>query len=109
MQKYGVDKFELQILTEVEIDKLKETEQKFIEILKPTYNSNNANGLNIERKKEYLKEYNKSDKGKKANNKYYSQLCFYNGQTITLGALRKRFWRQGISNPSAEAKKYLLH
>ena len=142
MQKYGVEKFEFQILEVVEPGSLKETEQKFIELLKPAYNDRNANGLDIERQKETKKEYQKSDKGKesqnkyqksdkgketrkeaqkkyqqsdkgkeaqrKANNKYYNQLCSYNGQTITLGALYKRFWKQGIINPTAEAKKYLL-
>ena len=125
MRKYGVDKFSFQILAEVEAEKLKETEQQFIEKLQPTYNQMNANGLNIERYKEYLKEYqktdkqkeyhkeyNKSDKGKesrrKANKKYQNQLCNYNGETITLCALASRFRRQGISNPTAEAKKYLL-
>ena len=99
MSKYGIDKFVFEILAEVEIEKLKEAEQNFIETLKPTYNNINANGLNVERYKESQR---------KANNKYYSQLCFYNGQTITLGALRMRFRRQGISNPSAEAKKYII-
>ena len=116
MQKYGVDKFVFQVLEEVEEGKLKEAEQQFIETLKPTYNSNNANGWDIERYKEYKKEYNKeyqkSEKGKeshkKAQNKYYSQLCFYNGQTITLNALSKRFKRKGIEHPTQEAKKYLL-
>ena len=129
MQKYGDDKFEFEVLAEVEIEKLKETEQQFIETLKPSYNNYNANGLNIERHKEYnkeyqkeyqksdkykeyMKEYQKSDKGKeshrKAANKYNNQLCYYNGETLTLLALYMRFWRQGISNPSAEAKKYLI-
>ena len=112
MKKYGVDKFEFQILAEVEEGKLKEMEQRFIETLKPTYNSIRANGWDIERyketKKEYNKEYHKTDKYKKANNKYYSPLCCYNGETITLGALRMRFWRQGLSNPTAEAMKYLI-
>ena len=138
MQKYGVDKFVFEILEEVEVDKLKETEQKFIETLKPTYNSNRANGWDIERRKETQKEcmkkYRKTDKGKeshrKANNKYRksdkgkeyhksnkykeyqkeyrNQLCSYNGETLTLNALSKRFKRQGIDNPTAEAKKYLL-
>lgn len=45
MQKYGVDKFELEILEEVESDKLKEVEQRFIETLKPTYNQMNAKDL----------------------------------------------------------------
>ena len=108
MQKYGVDKFAFEIIAEVEVGKLKETEQEFIETLKPTYNSNRANGWNIERYKEYQKEYEKSDKRKKYKKQYNNQLCSYNGQTLTLSALRKRFWRKGISNPTAEAKKYLL-
>ena len=65
MKKYGLDKFEFEILAEVEEDSLKETEQQFIETLKPTYNNRNANGLDFERKKEYNKEYQKSDKYKK--------------------------------------------
>ena len=112
MQKYGVDKFELQILTEVEVDKLKEMEQQFIELLKPTYNNRNAKGWNIERQKEYnkqyQKEYQKTDKRKAYQKQYYSQLCFFNGETLTLSALSKRFRRRGISNPTQEAKKYLL-
>ena len=112
MQEYGKDKFVFEVIEEAEIGQLKEKEQQFIETLKPTYNDRNANGLDIERRKEYQKEYNqeyeKSDKYRKAQNKYYSQLCSYNGETLTLCALRKRFWRQGLSNPTAEAKKYLL-
>ena len=126
MRKYGVDKFDFQILAEVEACSLKEKEQYFIETLKPTYNNRNANGWDFERYKEYKKEYQKtdkckeaqkkyqkSDKGKeyhkKAVNKYESQLCFYNNETLTLDALRKRFRRQGIPHSTLEAKKYLLH
>ena len=112
IRKYGVDNFDFQILAEVEEGKLKETEQKFIELLNPTYNSIRANGWDIERYKETKKEYRKSDKGKeshkKADNKYYSQLCSYNGETLTLNALKKRFWRKGIEHPLQEAKKYLI-
>ena len=121
MQNYGVDKFELQIIAEVEAEKLKETEQRFIEKLQPTYNSCNAKGLNVERYKEYQKEYQKSDKRKEYeksdkrkeyekeyHKQYYNQLCCYNGETLTLSALITRFRRQGISNPTTEAKKYLL-
>ena len=130
MQKYGVDKFDFQVIAEVEIDSLKETEQQFIEKLQPTYNNYNANGWDIERRKEYQKEYQKSNKGKeshrkannkykksekgkeiqrKANKKYYNQLCIYNGETLTLSALYQRFRRAGIPNPTIEAKKYLLN
>ena len=108
MKKYGVDKFELQILEEAEIEQLKEKEQWFIELLKPTYNNNNAKGWDIERRKEYNRKYNKSDKCKEYRKQYYNQLCLYNGQTLTLKALSMRFMRKGIDNPTAEAKKYLL-
>ena len=129
MRKYGLDKFVFEILEEVEESFLKVTEQQFIERLSPTYNSNRANGWDIERRKEYQKEYQKkyhksdkfkesqkeykkTEKGKKsqrkAQNKYYSQLCCYNGETITLCALSTRFRRRGIINPIAEVKKYLI-
>ena len=121
MQNYGIDKFEFQILAEVEVEKLKETEQQFIEKLQPTYNNRRANGWNIERYKEYQKEYHKtdkykeyhkqyikSDKCKEYQKEYQKQLCCYNGETMTLNALSIRFRRQGISNPTQEAKKYLL-
>ena len=117
MEKYGLDKFEFEIIAEVEVDKLKEMEQQFIETLQPTYNNYNANGLNVERKKESQKKannkYNKSDKGKeyrrKSSNKYNNQLCFYNGETLTLCALYSRFRRKGIPHSTIEAKKYLLN
>ena len=104
---------------------MKEKEQQFIEMLKPTYNNIRANGWDFERRKETQKEYqksekykeckkeyNKSDKGKethkKANNKYNNQLCCYNGETLTLHALSARFSRKGIPHPVIEAKKYLI-
>ena len=120
MQKYGVDKFVFEVLAEVEVEELKEKEQQFIEILKPTYNSCNAEGWDVERYKEYKKEYqkeyhkqyHKSDKRKEYEKEYHkqydNQLCCYNGETITLHALRERFRRQGIPHPTIEAKKYLL-
>ena len=89
MRKYGVDKFEFQILSEVEVDKLKEMEQQFIETLKPTYNNRNAKGCDTERYKErnkerkreyrkthrdelnkYQKEYRKSNKFKQYQKEY---------------------------------------
>ena len=116
MKKYGVDKFEFQVIAEVEAEQLKEKEQQIIETLKPTYNKCNAKGLNVDKYKEYQKDYQKdyqkSNKGKesrrKAHNKYYNQLCSYNGETLTLRALIMRFRKAGLSNPTAEAKKYLI-
>ena len=103
MQKYGVEKFDFQVLEEAEESFLKEKEQQFIETLKPTYNSNRANGRDVERRKKYCKEYQKE-----YQKEYRSQLCSYNGELLTLNALSKRFRRAGIPNPTQEAKKYLL-
>ena len=112
MKKYGVENFEFEILAEVEPEELKETEQEFIETLKPTYNNRNANGLDIDKfkdyQKEYHKEYNKSDKYKEYQKEYHNQLCCYNGQTLTLAALRMHFRRKGIPHPQIEAKKYII-
>ena len=130
MQNYGIEKFEFEILAEVEEDSLKEMEQQFIEKLQPTYNNRRANGWDVERRKEtqkkaqkdyrksdkckeyqkdYQKEYRKTDKCKAYNKEYNNQLCCYNGEILTLCALSKRFQRAGIPHPQIEAKKYLLN
>lgn len=95
MKKYGVDKFELQILEEVEIEHLKEAEQQFIEKMHPTYNSIRANGWDYFKYKEYMKGYQ-------------NKLCLYNGETLTLQALYLRFYRADIEYPVIEAKKYII-
>ena len=100
MQEYGVDKFRFQILAPVMPEYLKQVEQEFIEMLKPTYNDINAKGESIERLKA---------RTKKACKKYYSQLCEYKGETLTLKALFRRFQRAGIPHPTLEAKKYLTN
>lgn len=120
-QKYGLDKFRFQILAPVMPEYLTQVEQEFIDMLHPSYNSNRANGLDVERYKEYNKEYwqsekgkknkkryRQSDKGKEAIKRYRHKLCSYNGETLTLNALSKRFRRAGIEHPTLEAKKYLI-
>lgn len=117
MQKYGVDKFDFQILENVKPEQLKESEQQLIEKLQPTYNNRRANGLDIERNKKCwkkcTKKYQQSDKGKETNKKcsrkYHSQLCSYSGETLTLNALSQRFSKAEIEHPTLEAKKYLLY
>ena len=110
MQKYGIDKFVFEILEEVEENFLKETEQQFIETLKPTYNRNRADGWDIERHKKTRRKDSKEfrETHKEYHKQYDNQQCLYNGQTITLGSLRKRLGSQGISHPAQEAKKYLV-
>ena len=123
MHQYGLDKFDFQILEEVEPEHLKETEQQFIETLKPTYNNYRANtglgnskGRVAEYKKEWYQKYKEEilDQAKQYNEahkqqkkEYNNQLCLYNGETITLTALKTRFYRAGIPHPTAEAKKYI--
>ena len=106
MQKYGIDKFEFQVIEEVEEGSLKEKEQQFIETLNPIYNNRNASGFDFERCKKYQKEYEKTEKRKKYKKEYKNQLCCYNGEVLTLNALSKRFQRAGITHPVIEAKKY---
>ena len=134
MEKYGVNSFELQILEEVEPGQLKEVEQQFIETLNPTYNSRRANtgvawnGNMAEYNKEHYKKYKEQRKEQqkqyyeshKEQNKQYrethkeqkkqydNQLCYYNGQTLSLCALSARLRKAGIIHSTLEAKKYLI-
>lgn len=105
--KYGLDKFSFEILEET--NNLREREEYWIEKLNPIYNSLRAKRTNEERlaqTKEWCDIHR--DELRAQMRKYNSRLCFYNGETLTLGALRGRFRRQGIPHDMLEAKKYLL-
>lgn len=106
MQKYGVDKFRFQILCPVMTDYLTQVEQELIDMIQPAYNKNKAKVM--ESYKKYMKEYRK-EYYKEYMKEYFSQLCFYNDKTLTLGALTQRLKKQGIKHPYREAKKYLLN
>jgi hypothetical protein len=112
MEKYGLENFRFQILAPVIQECLKQVEQEFIEMLKPTYNKYRANGRDVEKQrgyqKEYLNRYRQSEKYKEAYKKYYSQLCNYNGEILNLHALKHRFQRAGIPHATLEAKKYII-
>lgn len=60
-------------------------------------------------KKEYHKEYNKTDKFKNYQKEYYDRPCIYNGETVRFATLVARLRYQGIPNPTEEAKKYLIN
>lgn len=113
-QQYGLDKFKFEIVEETE--NLKEREQYYIDLLKPSYNDRRANGIDLEEYKEYhkeyqkkyMKEYQKSEEYKEYRKEYNNQLCNYNGEILTLCALKARFSKKGIHHPQLEAKKYLL-
>ena len=112
MAQYGRDNFTIEVIEET--DNLKEREQYWIEQLKPSYNSIYADGYNTERRKETYRRCNKEwykvnrDEQLAKSKAYYSRLCFYEGETLTLRALNIRFFKQGIPHPTLEAKKYLL-
>lgn len=127
MQKYGMENFKFTVIQEVEPDRIAEVKQELIDELHPTYNDYNAKGLNIERHKAALREYEKrnpqdrtervrkhwtTEKGKKSNakhcKKYLSQKCFYEGEYITLNALAQKLRRIGFSSPYKEARKYVV-
>lgn len=99
MKKFGIDKFELEILEEIEIGNLKDKEQQFIETLKPTYNNYNAKGLDVKR---HIETH------RRASNNYENQLCCYNNEVLTLSTLSMRFIKAGIEHPTLEAKRYLI-
>ena len=108
MAQYGRDNFTIEVIEET--DNLREREQYYIEQLKPSYNNNWAQGLDIERSRLYNIEYHKAhyDYELAAVKAYNNRLCLYAGETLTLNALALRFRQRGIANPYKEAKKYLL-
>ena len=59
---------------------------------------------------EYNKQWHKTNKEQQRQyyKQYYNQLCLYNGETLTLDALRTRFRKAGLEHSVIEAKKYLI-
>ena len=112
MSSYGLDNFTIEVIEET--TDLHNREQYYIECLKPSYNNYRANGIDIKRKKETTRRY-KKERYKVNRNElltkskvYCSRLCFYEGKTLTLAALSRRFFRQGIPHSYIEAKNYLI-
>lgn len=100
-------------------------EQELIEYFEPIFNQNRSFtgcGTAKGRKTEWQKEYNQKFKDevkqyqkqyrethKEEKNQYQNQKCKYNGEILTLNALKNRFQRKGIPHATQEAKKYLLY
>ena len=107
MRKYGLDKFEFQILAEVEEGKLKETEQQFIETLKPTYNNRRANGWDIERyKNEYSKEYHRKyyQRNRKKVKEYHRK--YYQRNRKKVREYQKEYQKEYYQNNRESKKEY---
>ena len=60
--------------------------------------------------KEEIKAYHKAyhEAHKEERKQRNNQKCVYNGETLTLSALKQRFRKQGIPHPQIEAKKYII-
>ena len=69
------------------------------------YRQENADNIK-QRQKQYNKEHADSIKQKKKQ--YRNQQCLYKNELLSLNALRIRFYKKGIKNPTQEAKKYLI-
>ena len=94
-------------------DNYRQLEQELVEKYHPKYNSHRAyTGLGARKGRvaEYEKErYQKyKEELKQYQNQYNSQLCCYNGKTLTLATLSMRFIKACIQNTVIEAKKYLI-
>ena len=95
-------------------DNYRQLEQQLIEKYNPKYNAIRAyTGLDAKKgnEAEYaLKHYYKyHDEYLQYKKQYSSQLCSYNGETLTFKALSMRFKRKGVEHPTLEAKKYLIN
>ena len=112
MAQYGLGNFIFEVLEET--SSLREREQYWIDELKPSYNDRRANDIDIEKHKELTRQCTKAwYKVHREEKSAYSKadnnrLCLYEGETLTLNALRARFIRHGIPHARLEAKKYLI-
>lgn len=102
-KKYSIKNFDFLYLAFVEPQYLKQVEQEFIEMLNPEYNTINASFD----KKEWSKDWRKTETGRKNDARYKNKVCVYKGEEIKLNTLATRFYRQGVEQPYVEARKYL--
>lgn len=122
MQKYGINKFVFTYVCFVEPTHLKQVEQEVIELLQPTYNQSSAYlydtskyvrayyKRNNKKVKEYVKGHYKKNRQHflDYHKVYDNRPCLYNGTKYKFRSLLYLFKKQGIENPTQEAKKYLI-
>lgn len=97
------EEFRIESLETCPFTELAERKKYWVDEKHPAYNKKGTFD-----KKKYQKEYQKhSDKAKEARQRYQNRLCIYNGEELTFCALKHRFIKAGIPNPTEEAKKYL--
>lgn len=127
IKQYDKDNFLFKPIWLCVPEELKKYEQMAIDKYNPKYNMYAAcTGMS---KKEYQKQYKKqyckenadkisqykkqyrkehADSIKQRQKKYYKQQCLYENEILSLAALKNRFVKKGIKNPTLEAKKYLI-
>lgn len=117
MREYGKENFRIYVIYEG--DDYKHIEKVVTYNLQPEYNIRNKTRKEPHKKvkrfadkNEYHRYYYSTDKGResirKANRKYLSRPCVYNGKRMSFGSLYLNFRYMGIENAAQEAKKYLV-
>ena len=86
--------------------------QKIIDLIKDELNNKReaknkkAKSRKVNRNNKYYKYYYKRQRER--TRKYNNRPCMYKGKKITFCALKCRLKREGFTNPTIEAKKYLI-
>lgn len=108
MQELGTDKFEFELVEECKEEDLIDKEQKWIDELKPAYNTNAAKAGEVGSKyvvaweQKHKAEYDAKMKS------YYQRTCEYNGEKITYNALVQRLRKLGVKKPNTVANTYVV-
>lgn len=96
-----------------DVERYKETTKSWRYMHKEALRKASKKYRQTDKYKEREKKRRQTDKYKEYKNKYngeyFHQLCSYNGETLTLKALLRRFQRMKIPHATREAKKYLIN
>lgn len=96
-----------------DVERYKETAKNWYYRHKEALRKANKKYRQTDKYKECEKKRRQTDKykeySKKYRDEYFHQLCSYNGETLTLKALLRRFQRMKIPHATMEAKKYLIN
>ncbi len=100
MIQFGLNNFKFEILEET--DNLREREQAWIEQLNPSYNAARARGFDIERYKEYQKDYYNSNR----NEYLIKKKEYYRYHRDEQLAKNKEYYRSHCDEQLAKCKEY---
>lgn len=108
MAELGVEFFEFKIVEECKPEDLRSYEQKWIDNLKPTYNSNAAK--TDKTGSEYVRDWQRKHKSQYDSKmkEYYQRECEYEGEHLTYNALVARLRKLGVNNPNYIANMHVI-